>query len=494
MATVVERTPSGGVVYRAAETRTVPQMDLLSALFESERGGSKEDTRLHIDAEDPTKAITKAQLRPLVKQAAHTLRHRLAVRPGDVVLVISTGHWMLPTVFYATIAAGAVFSSSTPGSTPKELAVQMRLVEAVLLVCSAETRETALAAAREVGLPASRVVQIGDGRGFELFEQGSGAAVPLSAESLEWERVRDPEVLENSTICILFSSGTTGPPKGVRLSHTNVVGAASLVLDPIREWHDKYTRPRYEYRTLAHLPVAHIAGIQGYFVNPFWTGGSVFWMPRFDFAKFLAHAKAHRITSFFSVPPVFLLIAKSPAVTDHFDQVDMAYSGAAPMGKELQMAAQAKLGRGKAQLPQTWGLSETTGSITASHLGVPQDETGSVASLVANCQARIVDEDGKDVEPGQPGEIWVKGPIVTKGYWKNDEISRQSFVDGWFCTGDVAEFRNGVFYIVDRKKELIKYKAAQVAPAELEALLVSHPLILDAAVIGVPGEGTEVPR
>ncbi|KAJ1550757.1 hypothetical protein HK405_015960, partial [Cladochytrium tenue] len=385
MATIVERVPSGGIVYRAPETRPVPQMDLLSTLFESERCGAKEDTLLHLDAEDPTKGITKAQLRPLVKRAAHTLRHQLGVRPGDVVLVISTGHWMLPTVFYATIAAGAVFSSSSPGSTPRELAAQMRLVEAVLLVCSAETRETALAAAREVGLPASRVVMIGNGRGFELIEQGGlGAAVPLSAESLEWDRLRDAEALENSTICILFSSGTTGPPKGVRLSHTNLVAEACLVLDPIREWQDKYARPRQEYRMVAHLPVAHIGGVQGSFINPFWMGGSVYWMPRFDFAKLLAHAKTYRITNFSSVPPIFLLIAKSPAVTDQFDHVDVALSGAAPMGKELQLAAQAKMGRGKTQLPQTWGLSETTGSITASHMGVPQDETGSVASLIAN--------------------------------------------------------------------------------------------------------------
>jgi 4-coumarate--CoA ligase len=111
---------------------------------------------------------------------------------------------------------------------------------------------------------------------------------------------------------------------------------------------------------------------------------------------------------------------------------------------------------------------------------------------------RLVDDDGKDVEPGNPGECIVKGPVVTKGYYDNPQATADAFVDGWFYTGDIAVLRDGMFYIIDRKKELIKYKGMQVAPAELEALLISHDQILDAAVIGVDGtdesEGTEVPR
>lgn len=121
----------------------------------------------------------------------------------------------------------------------------------------------------------------------------------------------------------------------------------------------------FEYRTLAHLPAAHIAGVQGYFVNPFYMGGPVYWMPKFDWQGFLDNNKRYKITFFFSVPPIFLLIAKSPQVTDQFDNLEIAISGAAPLGKEVQMAASAKLRKGKVFISQTWGLSETTGSVTS---------------------------------------------------------------------------------------------------------------------------------
>jgi acyl-CoA synthetase (AMP-forming)/AMP-acid ligase II len=270
------------------------------------------------------------------------------------------------------------------------------------------------------------------------------------------------------------------------------VAEAVIPGDMFKDWIAE--RPNFEYRTLAHLPTAHIAGIQGYLVNPFYMGGPVYWMPRFSWPEFLAYNKKYRITFFFTVPPIYLLIAKSPDVTDQFATLEVAISGAAPLGKDLQHAASAKLGK-DCFISQTWGLSETTGSATVMPYGM-NDDTGSVSPLMPNMLARLVDDDGKDVEVGKPGEVLVQGPVVCKGYHKNEAANKESFTGDWFHTGDIAEFRNGLFYIVDRKKELIKYKGLQVAPAELEALLLSHPNILDAAVIGVDtDDGTnEVPR
>jgi len=164
------------------------------------------------------------------------------------------------------------------------------------------------------------------------------------------------------------------------------------------------------------------------------------------------------------------------------------------MGKELQEAASAKFKKGKTYISQTWGLSENTGSATLLDYG-EKEFTGSVSRLLPNMSARIVDENSNDVEPGQEGELLLSGPVVFRGYHNNPEANKDAFdSDGFFRTGDVGVFKNGLFYIVDRKKELIKYKGNQVAPAELEAFLISHPDIADAAVIGIEAEGTEVPR
>lgn len=237
---------------------------------------------------------------------------------------------------------------------------------------------------------------------------------------------------------------------GVEISHTNIVAQSYI---PTALWKEALAdrRASFEYRTLAHLPAAHIAGVMCYLINPFFFDGTVFWMPRFDFAQFLEYNKKFRITFLFTVPPIWLLVAKMPNVTDQLDTLEVAISGAAPLGKELQHAASSKLGRGKTFISQTWGLSETTGSSTVMPWG-GRDETGSVSPLMPNMSLRLVDDEGKDVEEGKPGEVWMKGPVVTKGYYDNEKATKDSFVNGWFCTGDIAIWKNGLPYIVDRKK------------------------------------------
>ncbi|KAI3332367.1 acetyl-CoA synthetase-like protein [Xylariaceae sp. AK1471] len=499
MASTVERKANGQIIYEPDKVLSVPNIDVMTLLFESDTCRVPEDTIIHADAAEPSHNLTKARLLQLSKKAAHVFRHQYGIGENgedkDVVFNISTGHFMIPVMFYAAITAGGIFSSTSPTATPDEFAYQLRQTDAKVIVCTADVKETALAAAKKVGLAPRNVLVYGGTKDLELREASSGAKVPISNQELDWRRITDPVELENSVICLLFSSGTTGLPKAMRLSHRNSVASCALVLEPAKQYNTETKPLGYQYNTLAHLPAAHIAGVQGYLVNNCYLGGTCYWMQRFDFAKFCEYAKKYKVTTMFTVPPIFLLIAKSPLVKDHFDTWDEAMSGAAPMGQDLQVEAGKKLGKGATVLRQTWGLSETCGSITITpaqlaHVAPP----GSVGSLIASCYARLVDDDEKDVEPGEPGEVWVKGPVVTKGYWKNEKANKESFKDGWFCTGDIAIFRDGFFFIVDRKKELIKYKGNQVAPAELEAVLLSHPKILDAAVIGVSGEGTEVPR
>ncbi|KAH8708616.1 4-coumarate-CoA ligase-like protein [Phaeosphaeriaceae sp. PMI808] len=504
MTTIVEKT-SDGIIYRAAKTYSVPDVDILTLLFDSKKSLAKPDTPIHISAADPSLVLSISRARYLTQVTSAALRKHFGIGVNgigqDICSVISTGHYLLPVLSFGIIGAGGVFSAASAASTASELNKQLQGAQSKILVTVESTRDNAVKAAEEAGWGPNgggRVLLMSEGRHWELKSIGKdgqlGTNLIDERDVIPWQRITDPYELENSLVILIYSSGTTGLPKGVKLSHRNLVAEAVIPGDMFDSW-IAASRPDFEYRTLAHLPTAHIAGIQGYLINPFYMLGSVYWMPRFNFDEFLEYNAKYKITFFFTVPPIYLLIAKSPTVKDQFKTLEIAISGAAPLGKELQYAASQKLGGPQCFISQTWGLSETTGSATLMPMGM-DDDTGSVSPLIPNMLARIIDDDGNDVSPGKPGEVIVKGPVVCKGYYESEAANKENFSDGWFLTGDIGEFRDGLLYIVDRKKELIKYKGLQVAPAELEALLLNHPDILDAAVIGVGIEnGTnEAPR
>ncbi|KAJ4362909.1 hypothetical protein N0V83_010026 [Neocucurbitaria cava] len=427
----------------------IPALDLLTLLFESPYCTAKEDTILHAEAHDPSIFVTKSEARKLTKRLAYVLRTQFGIGangPGkDVVLTMSTGQHFLPVLFYGVVAAGGVYSAASPTFTASELSRQIKDGPANLIVCSREVKEVAEEAAQSCGLSLDRVLVL-ESYPVRKLESTTGEWKCTLGPELDWERISDPDELSKSLVCLLYSSGTTGLPKG-------------------------------------------------YFVNPFYDAGTVFWMPKFSFPEFLKYCKEHRITTFFTVPPICLAIAKHPMVTDQLDSIRIAYTGAAPISAELQRAVGSKMGRGSVFISQTWGMTEACGGCT--HM--PPYETdgylGSVSPLMQNMLLRIVDDDDNDVPDGEPGEALLKGPLITTGYHNNPSANAESFTDGWLRSGDVAQVRNGIVFIVDRKKELIKYNGLQIAPAELEALLISHPLIVDAAVIGVQTrDGNEVPR
>ncbi|KAF8130042.1 4-coumarate-CoA ligase [Mycena galopus ATCC 62051] len=478
-------------------TGEIPQFDLLSFLFDSPLTLATDTTVLHADAAKPNEGITKAEARVLTRRIAHTLRTRFGIGQHgsgkDIVVVVSTGQFLLPILFYGILAAGGVASMASSSFKPEELARQIQQGSPKLCISCPTAQDTLLTAARLCDFPSHRclVLDSSQPQGLLRILTGTSPQSIIGHSELEWERITNKEELENSLICLLYSSGTTGPPKGVRISHTNMVAAAYLEGEGLRE-HWETTKTTWAYRTLAHLPSAHIAGVKRYFIIPFYMGGVTFWMPKFDFVQFLEFNRSLEITIFLSVPPIYLLCVKSPIVKDHFRSLKSALSKPAPLGKDLQIEVSKKLG---VFLGQTWGLSETTGSVSGGEVNV-EDLSGSVGPLLPHMTIRIIDDDGNDCPPETPGEILVKSPVVTRGYYNNPEANAESFKDGFFCTGDIGFIREGRVFVVDRKKELIKYKGLQVAPAELEALLISHPHILDAGVIGVFDEqqSTEVPR
>ncbi|OAL26604.1 hypothetical protein AYO20_10028 [Fonsecaea nubica] len=479
----------------------VPKVDLLTLLFESEHCAAQDDTVLHLEAANPSNKITKKQLRNLTERIAHGLRKHYGVGASgpnkDVITVISYGQPMVPAAFYGTIAAGGVYSAASPSSTVADLARQVSVGTSRLIICGSEHKDVATQAAKQCNLPLERVLVL-DSSPWSLASL-DGRINVISDQTLTWERVTDPTALKKSLIVILWSSGTTGLPKGVMISHENLVQESFVTSVAGREWAAKQIAAGKElkpYRTLAHLPISHIAGLFGYLVAPFYSGGLVVWMRKYEWNQLLKYAKQYEITAFYTVPSIYLRISKAPEVKDAFKSLDAATTGAAPMDGDLQTAANSKLGQGETFIGQTWGLSETTGAVTMMPRG-QSDTTGSISPILPNVEIRMVDENYNDVEPGQEGEMLVRSPLVTQGYFNNPQATKESFHGDWFCTGDIGILRNGKFYIVDRKKELLKYKGLQVAPAEIENLLFTHPKIQEAAVVGVnmPDDpGTDLPR
>ncbi|KAJ3569070.1 hypothetical protein NPX13_g6204 [Xylaria arbuscula] len=250
MASKVERKANGEVIYGPDKVLEVPNVDLMTLLFESEASRVPPDTIIHADAAEPSDNLTKARLLQLSKKAAHVFRYQYGVGVDgpdkDVVFNISTGHFMIPVMFYAAITAGGIFSSTSPASTPDEFAYQLRQTEAKIIVCTPDLKETALAAAQKVGLAPRNILVYGGAKDLEFWEAGSGAKVPISNQELDWRRITDPAELENSVICLLFSSGTTGLPKAMRISHRNSVAACALNTEPGRQYVEKTKPPGYK--------------------------------------------------------------------------------------------------------------------------------------------------------------------------------------------------------------------------------------------------------
>jgi acyl-CoA synthetase (AMP-forming)/AMP-acid ligase II len=444
----------------------IPDTDLTSfALRHSSRLGDKPAL---IDAASG-RSIAYGNLAPLVRRAATGLAVR-GFRQGDVLGLYAPNLPEYAVVAHAVLSLGGVLTTANPLYTPAELSKQLIDSRARALV----TVPPFLEAAREAAAEA---------RCRELYVIGEAPdATPFGALLGHGENPPDVQIDPDDTAALMYSSGTTGVAKGVELTHRAIIANLMQSAMALAGGEDD--------TILAVAPFFHALGFSVLLNTSLSVGSTVVSLPRFDLEAFLQAIQDYRVTGTVVVPPIALALARHPAV-DRYDLSSLRYAGcgAAPLGKEIEEECAERLG---CLFHQGYGMTEATASIAIPVVAEPERHIyGQAGILVADTEARVVDPiSGDDLGTDGTGEIWIRGPQLMRGYLGRPEATAETIdADGWLHTGDVGRVdREARVFITDRIKELIKYKAYQVAPAELEALLCAHPAVSAAAVIGAPDE------
>jgi acyl-CoA synthetase (AMP-forming)/AMP-acid ligase II len=419
------------------------------------------------------RTISYAQLDDMVRRLAAGLA-ATGLRQGDVLGLFSPNIVLYPVVFHAAVSAGATVTTINALATTKDVANQLGDCRARYLVTIAAflDRTTEAAAVEEVF-----VCDTAEGfRSIQDLMSFGTVAPQIDIDPAE------------QLAALPYSSGTTGTAKGVMLTHRNLVANVAQASNSLQ------LRPTD--RVIAVLPFFHIYGLTVLMNIALASGATLVTLPRFDLADFLRTLQDQKITVAFVAPPIVVALAKHPMV-DEYDLSSLRFmlSGAAPLDADLATACAQRLG---CAVVQGYGMTELS---PVSHVASPDDASappGSVGKTIANTECRVIDvATGRDLGTGETGELLVRGPQVMKGYLGHPEATDATVdANGWLHTGDLAKVdEGGNWYIVDRVKELIKYKGYQVPPAELEAVLLTHPAIADAAVIGAyQPDGAEYPH
>ncbi|PGH08308.1 hypothetical protein AJ80_07904 [Polytolypa hystricis UAMH7299] len=469
----------------------VPSGDIWDLLFERSERPFPQDQVIFQSAETGARR-TYEEVRQRAERFAHALSSLWQWQRGDVLAVMAPNDIDTPSVIWGCHYVGGIVAPANPTLSAVELQKQLSSSQARGLVVHPQCLPAAREAVRLAGLAPEHLLVLREDEGTAghqviTIDQFMASAPPPAAV----QTLRQPAVDPAKDVAYLvYSSGTTGQPKGVMISHRNVV-AAVVLQSAVDGGHMDWRKDR----TLAVLPIYHIYGLICLVHLPMYLGTTTVFMAKFQLDSFCRLIQEHSIMHAYVAPPVVLHLAKNNQVDNYnLGSLRMLTSGGAPLAATL-ITELYQLRR----LPvrQAYGLSETTSVFHIQRWDSWQSGMGSNGPPLPGLEARIVVDDAHTANEREEGELWVRGPTVFPGYRDDPELTVECLTtDGWFKTGDVGyEDQQGNFFITDRIKDMIKFKGYQVAPAELENVLLRHSAVDDAAVIGVmnPDLASEVP-
>ncbi|KDP41905.1 hypothetical protein JCGZ_26923 [Jatropha curcas] len=426
---------------------------------------------------------TYAEVELTARRVASGL-NKLGIQQGEVIMLLLHNSPQFVLSFLGASFRGAIATAANPFFTPAEIAKQVKASNTKLIITQAAYAEKVKELANTSNIKVLCIDSAPEGcLHFSELAEADEREIP------------NVKISSDDVVALPYSSGTTGLPKGVMLTHKGLVASVAQQVDG--------ENPNLYFRSedviLCVLPMFHIYALNSIMLCGLRVGAAILIMPKFEIGTLLELIQRYKVTVAPIVPPIVLAIAKSPD-TEKYDlsSVRMLKSGAAPLGKELEDTVRAKFPQ--AVLGQGYGMTEA-GPVLAMCLAFAKEpfeiKAGACGTVVRNAEMKIVDpETGDSLPRNQPGEICIRGDQIMKGYLNDPEATERTIdKQGWLHTGDIGYIDDDdELFIVDRLKEIIKYKGFQVAPAEIEALLLAHPEISDAAVVGLKNEDAgEVP-
>ncbi|XP_053661541.1 uncharacterized protein LOC128710510 [Anopheles marshallii] len=411
---------------------------------------------------------------------ADGLRKQANLRKGDVVAIISENRLEFPAALYASFFANAAVAPINLTYTEREFDHALNLSKPRILFLSPYSAERVIKVARKNRHFIKHIFLFGEenpfGSDVTLYDEFLSRTNAINPYSFQIE----PTNIEEHVALIMCSSGTTGLPKGVQLTQRNVMASISLLAMMEASIEGPVV-------VLSVIPWFHAFGCLT-LINVISNKLKLVFLPKFEEGLFLSCIENYRCSFVFVVPPLMVFLAKHPLV-DNYDlsSIDTLLCGAAPLSKETEVLVKKRIG--VKHVLQGYGMSETTLAMLVQ--SNDSKKSGSVGKLQVGTMAKVVDiSSGKLLGPNEPGELYFKGSQIMKGYIGNEQETKQTIdKNGWLRTGDIGYYdEDGEFFIIDRLKELIKYKGFQVPPAEIEAILLTNSKIKDAGVVGLPDE------